>query len=38
MLPALIEEAGFADVEETRTFATIYGTLSLYRARHSPRV
>jgi ubiquinone/menaquinone biosynthesis C-methylase UbiE len=37
MLPALIEEAGFVDVEETRTFATVYGTLSLYCATHSSR-
>jgi SAM-dependent methyltransferase len=32
MLPELFREAGFTDVHETTTFATIYGTLALYRA------
>lgn len=32
MLPALFREAGFVDVRETRTFATVFGTLALYRA------
>ncbi len=31
-LPELMHEAGFADVMETQTFATLWGTLSLYRA------
>lgn len=31
-LPPLMREAGFADVMETQTFATLWGTLSLYRA------
>lgn len=32
MLPDLFREAGFVDVRETRTFATVFGTLALYRA------
>lgn len=32
-LPALFEGAGFRDVSEVRTFATVLGTLALYRAR-----
>ncbi len=35
-LPELMCEAGFVDVTETKTFATMWGTLSLYRAvRHA---
>ena len=34
-LPQLIAEAGFAGVEETTRYATLFGTLSLYRA-HKP--
>ena len=33
LLPSLMQEAGFSDVSETRRFATMWGTLSLYRAR-----
>ncbi len=32
VLPRLIEQAGFESVQETRREATIFGTLSLYRA------
>lgn len=32
-LPELFEGAGFGDVSETRTFATAYGALALYRGR-----
>ena len=31
-LPRFIEQAGFRDVRETRRFATLLGTISLYRA------
>ncbi len=31
-LPDLLRDAGFVDVRETTAFATIFGTLSLYRA------
>lgn len=31
-LPLAFERAGFAGIEETRTFATVWGTLALYRA------
>lgn len=31
-LPLAFERAGFAGLEETRTFATVWGTLALYRA------
>lgn len=31
-LPRLIEEAGFGEVRETRSFATFLGTIRLYRA------
>lgn len=31
-LPSAFEQAGFRDVEETKTFATMLGTISLYRA------
>lgn len=31
-LPVAFESAGFVGVEETKTFSTIWGTLSLYRA------
>lgn len=33
MLPALMEEAGFVDVAETRSDATLFGTHTLYRGR-----
>jgi ubiquinone/menaquinone biosynthesis C-methylase UbiE len=33
LLPIFIANAGFADVQETTTFSTMFGTLSLYRAR-----
>ncbi len=36
MLPTLIREVGFVDVRETRRFATIFGTLALYRAERPP--
>src|SRR5574337_1317624 len=32
-LPALFRDAGFEQVSETAQFATLYGTLSLYKAR-----
>jgi ubiquinone/menaquinone biosynthesis C-methylase UbiE len=32
-LPELFTAAGFEGVTETRSFATVYGTLALYRAR-----
>lgn len=35
-LPAVFVDAGFADVRQTQTFATIFGTLALYRAVKSP--
>ncbi len=31
-LPAVFADAGFADVRQTQTFATMFGTLALYRA------
>ncbi|MGH8456400.1 MAG: hypothetical protein ACRETE_05405 [Stenotrophobium sp.] len=31
--PQVMRDAGFADVEETQRFATIFGTVSLYLAR-----
>jgi len=31
-LPAAFTDAGFADVRQTQTFATVFGTLALYRA------
>lgn len=37
LLPALVEEAGFVEVEETRRLVTVFGTLSLYRARKNSR-
>lgn len=37
LLPALMEEAGFVEAEETRQFVTVFGTLSLYRARKNTR-
>lgn len=37
LLPVLMEEAGFAEVEETKRFVTVFGTLSLYRARKKSR-
>ncbi len=33
LLPQMFREAGFEDVEETARYATMFGTLSLYRAR-----
>lgn len=33
LLPELLHEAGFRQVEEGRRFATMFGTLALYRAR-----
>jgi ubiquinone/menaquinone biosynthesis C-methylase UbiE len=33
LLPQMFHEAGFEDVEETARYATMFGTLSLYRAR-----
>jgi len=36
-LPGLFEEAGFSGVSETGTFATAFGTLSLYRAFKGPK-
>ncbi|HEX7239113.1 MAG TPA: class I SAM-dependent methyltransferase [Longimicrobiaceae bacterium] len=33
VLPRLLAEAGFVDVEEGRRFGTAYGTLALFRAR-----
>lgn len=32
-LPEFMREAGFTDVQETRRFSTVFGTMSLYRAR-----
>jgi hypothetical protein len=32
-LPDLFREAGFVDVQETKNFGTVYGTLTLYRAK-----
>jgi ubiquinone/menaquinone biosynthesis C-methylase UbiE len=32
LLPAMLREAGFDQVEVTRRFTTIFGSLSLYRA------
>lgn len=36
VLPALMKEAGFVDVEETAVIATLTGSLSLYRAIRPP--
>ncbi len=33
LLPQMFREAGFEDVEETARYATMFGTLSLYRAQ-----
>lgn len=33
LLPQFMRDAGFADVEETQRFATMFGTMSLYRAK-----
>jgi len=33
LLPMRIADAGFSDVRETKTFSTIFGTLSLYQAK-----
>lgn len=33
LLPTLIQKAGFEEVCETQRFSTIFGTMSLYRAR-----
>jgi ubiquinone/menaquinone biosynthesis C-methylase UbiE len=35
LLPQMFREAGFEYVEETTRYATMFGTLSLYRARKS---
>jgi SAM-dependent methyltransferase len=32
-LPAILEEAGFEDATESDRFRTVFGSLSLYRAR-----
>lgn len=32
LIPAMLQDAGFADVAETRTESTVFGTLSFYRA------
>lgn len=32
MLPRLLEDSGFVQVDETKRFATVFGVLSLYRA------
>jgi ubiquinone/menaquinone biosynthesis C-methylase UbiE len=32
LLPALIEELGFGDVKETRSFDTVFGTIRLYKS------
>jgi ubiquinone/menaquinone biosynthesis C-methylase UbiE len=37
LLPVLMEEAGFVEVQETTRFVTVFGTLSLYRARKKSR-
>lgn len=34
-LPQMMRDAGFAAVSETRRYATVFGTISLYRARKS---
>jgi hypothetical protein len=33
LLPALFRDAGFEEVSETARLATLFGTLSLYKAR-----
>ncbi len=33
LLPQMFREAGFEEVEETVRYATMFGTLSLYKAR-----
>jgi SAM-dependent methyltransferase len=35
LLPQLMREAGFVEACETRRYATVFGTISLYRARKS---
>ena len=35
LLPGYLRRAGFIAIQETRTFATIFGTLSLYQGRTS---
>ncbi|HWU67710.1 MAG TPA: class I SAM-dependent methyltransferase [Stenotrophobium sp.] len=35
LLPQMMRDAGFSEVVETRRYATIFGTISLYRARKS---
>ncbi len=35
LLPAMLREAGFDQVEVTQRFTTIFGSLSLYRAWRS---
>ena len=36
LLPVLFRDAGFEDVSETARFATLFGTLSLFKARKPP--
>lgn len=38
LLPTLIEEAGFAQVQQTISYATIFGTLSLHKAQKSTEI
>ena len=38
LLPTLIEGAGFAQVRQTISYATIFGTLSLYKAQKSTEI
>jgi hypothetical protein len=33
LLPEIIGKAGFEDVQETTRYMTMFGTLSIYRAR-----
>ncbi|GAB3355939.1 hypothetical protein [Lysobacter tyrosinilyticus] len=37
VMPALMRDAGFVDAEETDVFATVTGSISIYRGR-SPEV
>jgi hypothetical protein len=32
LLPRFIEKAGFESVRETKRYATVFGTMALYRA------
>lgn len=38
LLPTLIEDAGFIQLQQTIHYATIFGTLSLYRAQKSTNI